>query len=372
MPSAAPINSTPPPPITTESELDKVLQSAIECGWAAIDTEFLRERTFAPRLCLIQIATAAQPNGYCIDPLAIDDLTVMDELLNDENIVKIFHSCRQDLESFDTRLDVCVRNLYDTQLAAAFCGYGMQMSYAGLVDIVCDVRLPKSYTRADWSHRPLPAEHLEYALDDVKYLPELRAGFDRVLTQKGRMEWYKEECLRLAEPMNYRHCADNAWRRLTGLKDMEAAGVACARRLSAWREQKAKTRNLPRGWILPTPALVAICYALPTNKTQLAEINEVAPGIVKHSGAAILQMVEESIAQVAGTAMFKKLTPRQRGRVTKIMNMVRHRAEQLDMEKSLFVSRREVENYVRFGEQLPLFTGWRAQLVGDDIHKIFG
>ena len=158
--------------IRSADELTAFIDAIGRTGWVAMDTEFLRERTYAPELCLIQAANDELTG--CIDPLALDDLSALGALLADPAVVKIFHSCRQDLEALDTRTAIRAGNLYDTQLAAAFCGYGDQASYAALVEAVCGVRLPKSHTRTDWSRRPLSGAQLEYAMDDVKYLSPLR------------------------------------------------------------------------------------------------------------------------------------------------------------------------------------------------------
>ena len=138
--------------IERPEQLRAFVDAARACGEVALDTEFLRERTYLPQLCLIQAAYADAP-AQCIDPLALDDLSPLNELLGDARVVKIFHSCRQDLEALDSRFEFRAANIYDTQLAAAFCGFGEQVSYAALVDELCAVHLPKAHTRADWSRR---------------------------------------------------------------------------------------------------------------------------------------------------------------------------------------------------------------------------
>ena len=167
------------------------------------------------------------------------------------------------LRALDTRTTIQAANLYDTQLAAAFCGYGDQVSYGQLVDEICAVHLPKTYTRADWRRRPLPAEQLEYAIDDVKYLPPLRRQLDQLLEQKGRSDWHRAECNLAIDPVHYRFDPHNAWSRLKGVGSLDSAGRTCAQKLAAWREQKAHDRNLPRGWVLPPAALLQICRERP-------------------------------------------------------------------------------------------------------------
>ena len=376
--------------IRTAEQLAGFVDAAVRAGWVAMDTEFLRERTYAPELCLIQATNADNAdnadNGNddltaCIDPLApgLDDLSPLGDLLGNPGVVKIFHSCRQDLEALDTRADFRAGNLYDTQLAAAFCGYGNQVSYAALVEALCGVCLSKSHTRTDWSRRPLSDAQLAYAVDDVKYLPTLRRELDRLLAQKGRAEWHRDECAGAVDPANYRFDPENAWLRLKGIERLNAAAQGCAQKLAAWRERRAQRRNLPRGWILPTPVLLQICRRRPKTPAQLAEVNDINAGTVKHAGREIIALVAESENRDARSACptLQPLTTGQRRRVREIMALLEDRATQEALSRSLIANRQEVESFVRGQTEtqtdtqtdtgLPLFAGWRARLIGDEI-----
>ena len=353
--------------IREAGELTDFLAAAGRSGWVSMDTEFLRERTYFPKLCLIQITDGERT--ACIDPLAVDDLAPLGELLANPRLSKIFHSCRQDLEAMDTRVAVRANNLYDTQLAAAFCGYGEQVSYAALVESVCAVHLPKSHTRADWSRRPLPREQLDYAVDDVAYLHPLRCELDRRLEQKGRVEWHRDECAAAVDPANYHVDPNTAWRRLKGVDRLDAAGQACAAKLALWRERRAHDRDLPRGWILPTPVLLQICRKRPKTFEGLANINDISPGVVKRAGTQILAMVEDSGNGNgnAPTPMLTILNAAQKRRAKKIMGWLERRSEQEEISRALLANRQEVEDFVRGQTDLPLFKGWRLQLAGADI-----
>ncbi len=361
--------------IRSNDELISCIDVAVRAGWLAMDTEFLRERTYTPELCLIQVS--GEESAACIDPLAVEDLSPLGVLLGNPDVVKIFHSCRQDLEALDTRADIRARNLYDTQLAAAFCGYGDQVSYAALVEAVCAVHLPKSHTRTDWSRRPLSRAQLDYALDDVKYLPALRCELDRLLEQKGRMQWHRDECVRAAAPANYRIDPNHAWQRLKGFERLDAAAQECVRKLAVWRERKAQRRNLPRGWVLPTPVLLQICRQRPDTLSRLAQIKEIAPNTVKHAGPEIIALIAQNEhnddkgddAEVAETRAcpLPLLTPEQKRQVRAIMQLLEQRAMQEELSRSLLANRQEVESFVRGQTDLPLFAGWRAQLIGDEI-----
>ena len=355
--------------IQTAEQLAKLVDTATAGGFVAIDTEFLRERTYSPILCLIQI----QGDGFaaCIDPLAIDDLSPLGELLANDAVVKIFHSCRQDLEAFDTRTETRAANLYDTQLAAAFCGYGGQASYAALVETMCAVHLPKSHTRTDWSRRPLSAAQLQYAMDDVKYLPDLREKLDARLCELGRVEWHREECEAAIDPRHYQFNPDDAWQKLKGADGMNARMRAAAKGLAAWREKKARHSNRPRTWILSNQALLQICRDRPKTAAQLADIDNITPGIVRHSGRQILAAIAAANAfydtRTDDTARPKNLTPAQRKRVGEIMQWLDQRATDAGINRALITNRREVVNFVRGDKDLPLFNGWRGEVAGKDI-----
>lgn len=340
-------------------------------NWAAIDTEFLRTRTYVPQLCLIQIATGT-PDGQiatCIDALAIEDLSPLGKLLANPHVVKIFHSCQQDFESLDTRVPLQVNSLYDTQLAAAFCGYGEQVSYAALVETLCAVHLPKLHTRADWSRRPLPLPQLEYALDDVQYLPQLRLQLDQLLAQKGRLAWFREECIKASAPSTYRFATETAGQRLKGTSRLTVAGQICAKKLAVWREQKARDRNLPRGWILSTPLLLKISRVQPNTLNKLAKINEINARFVKHRGREIVAIVQQSEteAEQAVGMPSQILTAQQKHMVTEVMHLLERCAKREEISRLLLANRQEVEQFARGVTDLPLFKGWRAQLVGNTI-----
>jgi len=356
----------------------------------AVDTEFLRERTYRPKLCLIQLTDGART--ACVDPLAVADLSALGALLADPARSKIFHSCRQDLEALDTRIDARAASLYDTQLAAAFCGYGAQMSYAALVEALCDARLPKSHTRADWSRRPLPRAELEYALDDIAYLQPMREILDRELAAKNRAQWHREECEFATRPAHYRADPATAWRRVKGVERLDATGQSCARELAAWRERRAIDSDRPRNWILPAPVLLTICRKRPTQLSSLKKIKDLAPGLVKHAGARILDLIAQGKRAAPPVASLRSLNAAQRGRVKLILARVAEVAQSTGISQTLIASRPEVEEFVRavdgdgFGDgagdagdgdgggdatpglaDIRLLQGWRRELIGEEI-----
>ncbi|MDA7960956.1 MAG: ribonuclease D [Gammaproteobacteria bacterium] len=374
IPQVLPLAAMPPSNmISTGARLAEFIAALGRGGWVALDTEFMRERTYAPQLCLVQLDDGE--NAACIDAPALRDLSPLAELLADESRVKIVHSCRQDLEALDTRgrLPKDFRNLYDTQLAAAFCGYGAQVSYAALVEELCNVHLPKSHTRADWSRRPLPPAQIQYALDDVKYLQPLRGALDRLLEKNGRADWLREECARAADPASYRFDPAGAWRRVKGAGRLDPAGRACVKELALWRERRARARDLPRNWVLPDAALLQLCRDRPRAEKQLARIEGIAAGLRKHAGREIVEIVARAEAAAKHDDGGKDeeragpLTAQQRRLAKEILKWLEERAKDAGMSRTLVAARRDIEDFVRGQTDLPLFGGWRAQFAGEEI-----
>lgn len=336
--------------------------------WLALDTEFMREKTYTPVLALIQIAN--DQHEACIDPLAIEDLSPFGRLLEDTDTSIILHSCRQDLEALDTLIDENLNNLFDTQIAAAFCGHGDQVSYAAMVENFCGVELAKSHTRADWTRRPLSDPELEYALDDVRYLQQVRESLYEELVEKGRLEWFEAECRLQVDPGYWRADPLDAWRRLKGAAGLPVEAHEAARALSIWREQRAIRRNLPREWVLSSAALLQIARQAPAHRTELAKIEGVNTNVLKYGADEIIAICEKAPRDQDAAPLWvaqNMLEPTERKRVKSVMSLLRQTAEQLEISPSLLANRAMVERYVRGENELPLFQGWRLEVAGEKI-----
>lgn len=354
--------------IADRHALDECISAAKKSKWIGVDTEFLRERTYYPLLCLIQIRTESA--GFCIDALAIEDLLPLQEVFADKNIIKIIHACRQDLEAFDQRLDESICNLYDTQIAAAFCGHGEQISYGALVELICQVKLAKSHTRTDWSARPLSSAQLEYAIDDVNYLAPLQEFLNRQLSQFGRESWHQDECERVLKLKNYQIDPDNAWQRLKGGAKIPIRYQQSAKALSTWRERKAQQKNRPREWILSSRALTEIATHQPTSLETLARIESVSTHIVKNSGSTILRILEENAGMDNVNPIWSNEAPfdkQQRKQVKAIMNKLKSVAEPANISESILANRNDVQAFVAGKTNILLFEGWRYEFIGQQI-----
>ncbi|MDH4312956.1 MAG: ribonuclease D, partial [Gammaproteobacteria bacterium] len=219
----------------------------------ALDTEFMRERTYHAQLCLVQIAT--EPDCYLIDPLVGLDLAPLHELLRDRSKLKILHAARQDLEVLLQSGGTVPGPLFDTQVAAALLGFPPQVGYAELVARQLGHSIDKGQTRTDWSRRPLTPAQVAYAADDVRHLLTLHTDLQAALVAKGRANWVAEEAAAYEDPALYRTDPALAWRRLKGLNRLRPAEQSAARALADWRERRAIESDKPRGWILADEAL---------------------------------------------------------------------------------------------------------------------
>ena len=338
------------------------LQSAPAIG---LDTEFLRERTYRAELCLVQAATA--DDATCIDPLAGIDLTPLVAPLA-SGPVKVMHASRQDVEVLFP-LAGLIRPIFDTQIAAALTGLPAQIGYGELVRRSLGTDLAKSHTRTDWSRRPLSAEQVEYALDDVRYLLPLKAHLEEQLDQLGRLAWLAEELSGLMDVQNFSVDPDSAWQRLKGLRGLDPGRTRLARTLAAWRERRAIDRNRPRGWILDDIALREIVMRVPRTVEQLSQVPELPAGVVKNCAEDILRIVAD--AQVPNPPPPVMSRPRpsaeQMALVKKLGALNQSIAQNLGLSPEVLATRRDIEQLAEGSRDVSILQGWRRSVVGEPM-----
>jgi len=260
----------------------------------ALDTEFLRERTYYPQLCLVQVA-APEGEAILLDPLSGDDMTDLEEALFDPDVVKVFHAGRQDLEIFVKLYGRVPAPIFDTQIAAMALGYGDSVSYAALVADVCKHTIDKSQQFTDWSIRPLTAEQLAYGADDVLYLRRVYENFKERLDRLGRTPWIEEEMAKLSDPDIYTVVPEDAWERIKIRTDKPQA-LSVLRGLAAWRELEAQRRDIPKGRIFKDETLAEIAMSQPRDAKALARVRGFPSDLAeKPLGQNILRVVEESL-----------------------------------------------------------------------------
>ena len=255
----------------------------------ALDTEFMRERTYRAELCLVQVGT--QRDACCIDPLALTQLEPLAAPLAGAGTLKVLHAARQDLEVL-APIAGRIANVFDTQVAAALGGFAAQIGYGELTLKLLGVSLAKAHTRTDWSRRPLSAEQIDYALDDVRYLLPLREALLEKLDRLGRTAWLAEELAPLSDAAGQGVDPDKAWLRLKGLQGLDPGRIALATVLAAWRERRAIDRNRPRGWILDDVVLREIVLRVPRDKAALAAVPDMQEGVIRNSGDELVALIQ--------------------------------------------------------------------------------
>jgi ribonuclease D len=352
--------------IDTADALTAFVASAARSPALALDTEFMREKTYRAELCLLQIADG--DNAVCIDPLAIADLSSLAPLLGASGGVKIMHAARQDLEVLFPAVGM-VQPVFDTQIAAALAGHPAQVGYAELARRLLGVELAKAHTRADWSRRPLGPEQQEYALDDVRHLAPLRASLLDTLAAKGRVSWLEEELAALANPDALRVAPEDAWRKVKGLPALDPGRQQLVHSLAAWRERRADERNRPRGWILDDVSLREIALRLPRSIDALMALPEMQESVVRKCGEELLALVRD-----AGIAdpppplpRRERPDPTQLALVKRLGEVASEVAKDLEINVEVLATRRELEKFAAGRQDVSLLRGWRKSVVGDRL-----
>ncbi len=333
----------------------------------ALDTEFVRERTYYPRLCLVQVSVA--DSLALIDPLAIADARVFVGPLTDPGRQKLLHAARQDVEALLPLTGSPLAPVFDTQLAAALLGFAAQIGYAELVRLVLGVELAKGHARTDWARRPLSPEQLAYAADDVRYLPALAALLDERLTAAGRRGWMEEESAALTDIRLYRVEPAEAWRRLKGLERLQPAVQHAIRALARWREERAMARDLPRGWVLPDAALYEIAQARPRTREDLLRIAGVPRAAADRVGDEILKALadESGVTDNLIADDGSRAGPEQLRQLKTLQQRLLTIAGELEIQPEVLATRRDLTALVRGERELPILSGWRRAVVGEPL-----
>jgi ribonuclease D len=336
--------------------------------WIGVDTEFLRERTFFPKLCLLQLSAGEQI--WCVDTLDLD-LAPLVPALTSAGTRKIIHAARQDLEAFYLGTARVISPVFDTQIAAGCVGMKPQIGYAELVQVFLGVTLSKGQTRTDWSKRPLSAAQLEYAADDVRHLGDIARHLDMRLAELGREHWVTEDCLALENPKFYEPQPAQAWERLRGLQQLAPRPRACAKAIAVWREELARERNLPRSWILPDAAIFDLAYSPPETENGLRAVRSLPPNYNEGFATSLLAvLLRELGSEPADLAPSQELrpTPEQKALVERLGKIVDARAAELGLSAEILAPRGELKAIVMGNrETLALRGGWRHAEIGERL-----
>ncbi len=358
--------------IETPSRLESFCKQIEGSEWLAIDTEFLRESTYFPKFCLLQIANTDQV--ACIDPLAIQDLSRLFEVLYHPGSTKVLHSGRQDLEILFNIRGYPPGPVFDTQLAAPLLGYVDQISYGALVSEVLGVDLVKAHTRTDWSRRPLSPAQLNYAGDDVFYLAQVFLKMRAQLSSLGRIEWLADDFAALLNPENYQNPPEDAWRRIRGSQTLNPQSVSILQSLADWREKVARRSNLPRNWIIKDDALLSIARMNPSHEVELKTLRGVHERTLKRYGNQILELVEKARKSPPLVPDIQSRTVRKSTQhevlINVLVGVVHHIALENSLNATTLAPKKELELLVSGNLENKLLHGWRKAMVGDKLLSI--
>ncbi|WP_026289845.1 ribonuclease D [Thioalkalivibrio sulfidiphilus] len=336
-------------------------------GWIALDTEFVREKTYYPRLCLVQVAT---PDALaCIDPIALPDLGPLAALLHDPAVTKVVHAAHQDMEILLQSTGRVPTPVFDTQVAVSLLGHGDQIGYARMVQIYLDLELDKGHTRTDWSQRPLETAQLRYAADDVRHLARVYPMILKDLEEKGRLDWLSEDFAAISEESRYLPDPDNAWRRIKGQKYLKGAQLAVLQALAAWRERQAMEKNLPKRWILSDDVLTELSQRSPTDLASLAKVRGLEEKTLQRHGETLLALVREARSLPASAwptrpGPSRGIGPEHEELIDVAMGLLRHQARINNISPAAIATRKDLEALFREEPGCALLQGWRARIAG--------
>ena len=351
------------------SELCALLQGA---SWLTLDTEFLREKTYYPKLCLLQVATPELV--ACIDPLAQEDLSPLLEVIYRRDITKVLHAARQDMEIFFHLRGDLPSPVFDTQIAALLLGFPDQIGYGNLVKETLGIELDKLHSRTDWSRRPLSEAQIRYAAEDVFYLAQVYRHMVDRLTALGRLDWLSEDFERLTRAELYDNDPEQAWLKVRGGNRLRGPGLAVLQALARWREALARELNRPRGWLLRDDDLIEIARHLPGTPAALGAIRGLHDRFIDKHGARILELVDEArrLAPVSPPSPGRtaRLLPAQEGLVDAMMAVVRVSAAENSLNPAVLASRNQLEQLVNGASDSEVLHGWRGQLVGSRLQAL--
>jgi ribonuclease D len=357
-------------PIATTPELENLCRELSAAEFLTVDTEFMREQTYYPKLCLIQVA--GHDTAATIDPLSPNlDLAPFWKLMAGSDQVKVFHAARQDLEIFHIEGDLIPAPVFDTQVAAMVCGFGDQISYVNLVRAITGSELDKSSRFTDWSQRPLSDKQLTYALGDVTHLRNVYRHLKGELEKTGRASWLDEEMATLTDPATYRQHPEEAWQRLKP-KVRNRRALAVLMSLSAWRERAAQTQNVPRQRILRDDSLYDIANQAPRSTAELDRLRSLPDGFSRSSRARdIVAAVEEGLARdisaVPPLRQGQPLSAEATATLELLKVLLKAAAARHGVAPRLIAEASDLDALARHPEpDIPALKGWRRDLFGAD------
>lgn len=361
--------------IDTTAALEEACRLLAQSDFITIDTEFLRETTFWPELCLIQMASPE--HEYIVDPMAKGlDLKPFFELMANSAVVKVFHAARQDIEIIFHLGDLLPHPIFDTQVAAMVCGFGDSVSYDQLVQKVKNVHIDKTSRFTDWSRRPLSEKQLDYALADVTHLRDVYLKLKGQLEAEGRAEWLTEEMAILESRETYDLPPEQAWQRLK-MRLRKPTELAVMQYVAAWREREARARNVPRSRVLKDDAIYEIAQQQPKDVEALGRLRTIPKGWERSSsGAAIIEQVNTALAlpksEMPHLQRHAHAPEGTQSAVELLKVLLRLTSEKHGVASKVIANSEDLEKIAAEGEkaEVAALQGWRKELFGDLALKL--
>jgi len=356
--------------ITSDQHLSELCAQWSQLDSLAIDTEFMRTDTFYPIIALIQVSDGEI--CWLIDPLAITDFSSFNDLLIQPDLLKVFHACSEDLEVIKYALGVVPSPIFDTQIAAAFVGYGFSRGYSKIVSAVLGVDLDKHETRSDWLQRPLRDAQLYYAAEDVFYLAKVFQYLLDKLTAVDRLSWVLEDMVRLVDQASTEIVLSNYYLKVKGAWQLSHKQLNVLQQLTLWREEVARSKNRPRNRVVPDKTLLEVARSCATSHKELKLLKELHPRDHRRYGDKLLEIVTEALAEPfeAWPNPMPKPLPREAGEVIKALRQVQNAlAETMDIAPEVLAKKTDLEQIVRnaLGGVRAMPTTWQESWRKDSI-----
>ncbi len=359
---------------TSSQDLSSACQRLSTSEFVTVDTEFMREQTFWPQLCLIQIASPEE--ALIVDPMAQGiDLAPFWALMANERIVKVFHAARQDIEIVYAKTGLVPHPVFDTQVAAMVCGFGESISYVNLVKKVTGVDLDKSSRFTDWSRRPLSEKQLSYALADVTHLRDVYRHLKAEIDASNRAAWLNEEMGVLTDPKTYEQHPDDAWQRLK-LRVKNRKSLAVLMELAAWRERLAQSQDVPRSRVLRDEALYDIANQAPTSTDQMSQLRTLSEGFSRSARAreiveAVKRGLDRDIKTVPTIARGQQPSAEATALIDLLRVLLKASAARHRVAPRLIAGSDDLERIALEAEpDVPALKGWRRRLFGEDALRL--
>lgn len=355
--------------IDNQESLEAFVRRAASSALLAIDTEFLRESTYYPRLCLMQMATDSEV--VLVDPFKVPDLSPLRPLLEDPAILKLFHAGGQDLEIIYHKLGVVPAPLFDTQIAASVLGHPQQIGYGALVSAICGKTLKKSDSFTDWSLRPLKESQLQYAADDVVFLPQIYRIMSEKLKAKGRESWLEAEFAELANPARYQEDPRERYKRLKRGSSLNRRQLAAAREVAAWREEKARRCDRPRKWVMTDEQIVEACKRGARTIDELFMVRGMREKLGTRDGREVAALICKGLDlpedQLPKPERAAKSEPNVDIQVDLMEALARLRAKENDIALHTLASRDDLAAVARGHRNVAVLKGWRRTILGGEL-----